>query len=159
VAPTKPSIAYDDSESPIELYRERRRYGDASERKSTSSASPRPMEVAIEAMGLAAGGKMIQDIVADPNPSYLWNASRTRMINVHIFSPNTFEALTHIVPHPTPISAAAYASEGLPFFVVEEDPDNRLDGSETLASVMSVSVTPGGSHRRRQRISRKKMID
>jgi hypothetical protein len=90
-------------------------------------------------MGIAAGGKMIQDIMTDINPPYLWNASRTRMINVHIFSPTTFEELTHIVPHPTPISAAAYAAEGLPFFAVEEDPDNRLDGSETLAAVKSVS--------------------
>ena len=93
----------------------------------------------LELMGLAAGGKLIQDLVVDRNPPYIWNTSRTRLINLHIFSPASFEAVTHIVPPGTPITARAYADAGLPFFVVEEDAENRLDGSVTLDAVKSVS--------------------
>ena len=90
-------------------------------------------------MGLAAGGKLIQDLVVDRNTSCIWNTSRTRLINVHIFSPASFEEVTHIVPPETPITARAYADAGLPFYVVEEDAENRLDGSDTLDAVKSVS--------------------
>ena len=93
----------------------------------------------LEVMGLAAGGKLIQDLVVDRNPSYIWNTSRTRLINLHIFSPASFEAVTHIVPPETPITARAYADAGLPFYVVEEDVENRLDGSVNLDSVKSIS--------------------
>ena len=101
--------------------------------------TPTPRRTQPEVMGLAAGGKLIQDLVVDRNPSYIWNASRTRLINLHIFSPASFEAVTHIVPPETPITARAYADAGLPFYVVEEDIENRLDGSDTLDAVKSVS--------------------
>ena len=90
-------------------------------------------------MGLAAGGKLIQDLVVDRYPSCIWNTSRTRLINLHIFSPASFEAVTHIVPPETPITARAYADAGLPFYVVEEDIENRLDGSDALDAIKSVS--------------------
>ena len=96
-------------------------------------------QIQLEVMGLAAGGKLIQDLVVDQNPSYIWNTSRTRLINLHIFSPASFEAVTHIVPPETPITARAYADAGLPFYVIEEDAENRLDGSVTLGTVKSVS--------------------
>jgi hypothetical protein len=93
----------------------------------------------LEVMGIAAGGKLIQDLVADFRPPHMWNTSRTRLTNIHIFSPASFEAVTHIVPHDVPITAKDYADAGLPFFVVEEDTENRIDGSETLDAVKSVS--------------------
>ena len=92
-----------------------------------------------EVMGLAAGGKLIQGLVVDRYPSCIWNASRTRLINLHIISPASFEAVTHIVPPETPITARAYADAGLPFYVVEEGIENRLDSSDTLGAVKSVS--------------------
>ena len=90
----------------------------------------------LEVMGLAAGGKLIQDLVVDRN---IWNTSRTRLINLHIFSPASFEAVTHIVPPETPVTARAYADAGPPFYVVEEYAENRLNGSDTLDAVKSVS--------------------
>ena len=90
-------------------------------------------------MGLAAGGQLIQDLVVDRNMPCIWNTSRTRLINVHIFSPASFEEVTHIVPPETPITARAYADAGLSFYVAEEDAENRLDGSDALGVVRSVS--------------------
>ncbi|KAF8540479.1 hypothetical protein BDD12DRAFT_804492 [Trichophaea hybrida] len=107
--------------------------------KSTNGDTDTATKSQLEVMGIAAGGKLIQDLVTDSKPRHVWNTSRTCLTNVHIFSPASFEAVTHIVPYDVPITAKDYADAGLPFFVIEEDPDNRIDGSETLDAVKSVS--------------------
>lgn len=47
--------------------------------------------------------------------------------------------MTHIVPPPPPINAAEYAEAKLPFYVVEEQVDNRLEGGD-FDNVISVSA-------------------
>lgn len=108
---------------------------------ASTTTPPQRMRQAVsfQAMGLAAGGKLAQDIYTDRRPPYSWNIARSRLFNVQILSPETFEAVTHIYAHSTPITAKDYAELGLPFFVIEEDMDNRLDGSDALNAVKSVS--------------------
>lgn len=91
-------------------------------------------------MGIAAGGKLIQDIYADTNPRHIWNKPRTRLVNVHILDSFTFEVATHIVPPPTPITAEKYNDQGLPVFLLEEEVNGRLDGGNSLKGVKSVSI-------------------
>lgn len=91
----------------------------------------------LRAMGLAAGGKMIQDIVRDNNEAAIWNLQKAKLMNVHILDPASCEQVTHIVPGP-PIDAQAYIDADLPFFVVEENADNRLDEGD-FDQVVSVS--------------------
>ncbi|KAL4751101.1 hypothetical protein BDW72DRAFT_212901 [Aspergillus terricola var. indicus] len=91
-------------------------------------------------MGIAAGGKVMQDIVQDSSPKGVWDTSRTRLLDIHILQPSDFEAVTHIVPPRTPITTEEYIKAGIPFYAVEEDPDQRLDGSATLAGVKSISA-------------------
>jgi hypothetical protein len=81
----------------------------------------------------------VQDIYEDNNPPEIWNHSASRLVNIHIFDPASCEAITHVVPQPPPMDAAAYAKAGLPLYVVEEQPDNRLDGGD-FADVKSVSA-------------------
>lgn len=91
-------------------------------------------------MGIAAGGKLVQDIVRDKSPNYIWNKARAKLVHIHILHPSFFEAVTHVLAPKTPISTQEYLAAGIPFFAVEEDPDQRLDGSEVLAGVKSVSA-------------------
>lgn len=88
-------------------------------------------------MGLAAGGKLIQDIVRDNNVAAIWNLQNAKLMNFHILDPVTCEQVTHIVPEP-PIDARTYINADLPFFVVEENTDNRLDEGD-FGQVVSVS--------------------
>lgn len=90
-------------------------------------------------MGLAAGGKLIQDIVKDLTPQNCWNTSQSRLINLHIFDPTSCEEITHIVPQPPPMDAKAYTDADLPFYVVQEDVDNRLEEGD-FENVKSVSA-------------------
>jgi hypothetical protein len=47
--------------------------------------------------------------------------------------------VTHIVPPPPPIDAMGYVEANMPFFVVEEQVDNRVDGGD-FDNVISVSA-------------------
>lgn len=68
----------------------------------------------------------------------MWNVNAARLINIHILDPNSCESVTHIVPPPIPMSVHDAVLAKLPFFVVEEQIDNRLDGGD-FDSVKSVS--------------------
>ncbi|KAB2109215.1 hypothetical protein AG0111_0g3523 [Alternaria gaisen] len=92
----------------------------------------------IRAMGLAAGGKLIQDIYKDPYPATLWNHSAARILHVHILDPVSCEKVTHIVPRPPPMDAKAYTEAAGQFFVIKEKVDERLDGGD-FDNVKSVS--------------------
>jgi len=93
----------------------------------------------LQAMGLAAGGKLIQDIVKDLNPPNCWNTSQSRLINIHILDPTSCEQVTHTVPQPPPMDAKAYTDAGHSFYVVQEDVDNRLEEGD-FENVNSVSA-------------------
>ena len=91
----------------------------------------------VHAMGLAAGGKMIQDINRDYNPPRIWNVQNATLMNVHILDPVSCEQVIHIIQEP-PMNAQAYIDAKLPFFVVEENVENRLDKGD-FDQVISVS--------------------
>jgi hypothetical protein len=47
--------------------------------------------------------------------------------------------VTHIIPPPPPIDAMGYTEANMPFFVVEEQVNNRVDGGD-FNNVSSVSA-------------------
>lgn len=51
----------------------------------------------------------------------------------------TCERFTHVVPPPPPIDTEMYLKANFPFYVVEEQVDNRLEGGE-FDDVKSVSA-------------------
>lgn len=105
-------------------------------------SEPRVVDVKtsdLQAMGLAAGGKLIQDIVKDWNPANCWNTSQSRLINIHILDPTSCEQVTHTVPQPPPMDVKAYSDAGLPCYLVQEDVDNRLEDGD-FENVNSVSA-------------------
>ncbi|KAL8825733.1 MAG: hypothetical protein Q9191_004236, partial [Dirinaria sp. TL-2023a] len=93
----------------------------------------------LKAMGLAAGGKLIQDIVKDSGPVQCWNMKQRRIINIHILDPKSCEQVTHVVPQPPPMDTKAYTDAGLPFYVMQEDVVNRLQEGD-FEDVKSVAA-------------------
>ncbi|KAF8475538.1 hypothetical protein BDZ91DRAFT_817255 [Kalaharituber pfeilii] len=67
-------------------------------------------------MGLAAGGKINQNIRDDKNPPHIWDPDRTKLINIQFINSARFEEVTGLLIPPTPISVQTYAAQGLPFF-------------------------------------------
>jgi hypothetical protein len=65
--------------------------------------------------------------------------SAARIVNVHLLDPVSCEKVTHIVPPPPPINATEYIQANLPFFVVDEQDDSRIEGGD-FDNVKSVST-------------------
>ena len=105
------------------------------------ASDPRSVDVKpvdLQAMGLAGGGKIIQDILEDTNPANCWNKSQSKLINIHILDPMSCEKVTHVVPLPPPIDAKAYTDAKIPFYTMQEDVDGRL-GEGDFEGLKSVS--------------------
>ena len=114
-------------------FNEQRGFGSSGDRIAVSFQGYAPM-------GIAAGGKLVQDIYADTNPKHIWNKSNIRLVNIHILNSFTFEEVTHIVPPPTPITANMYNDLKLPVFLLEEELNDRVDGGNSLKGIQSVSA-------------------
>jgi hypothetical protein len=75
----------------------------------------------------------------------MWNVDAARLINIHILDPASCESVTHIVPPPIPMSVYEAIQAELPFFAVEEQIDNRLEGGgfDNVKSVSKMDETKG----------------
>ncbi len=67
-------------------------------------------------MGLAAGGRMVQDIHPDPHGADAWDVARSARVFVHIVDAGLYEQITGKPAPPTPISAKTYTEHGMPWF-------------------------------------------
>jgi hypothetical protein len=90
------------------------------------------------AMGLAAGGRMKQKIYPDPHGLETWDTSARARVFVHIVNSELWQEITGEAPPPSPVTARAYASAGLPWFSLYDEGAATLDPTDTLASVKSV---------------------
>ena len=89
-------------------------------------------------MGVAAGGLIEQCILPDTNPADIWQRDRTICFNVQILNSASFREVTGREPPETPISAATYADEGLPFFEIYKETSNIKGDFEGVKSVKAI---------------------
>lgn len=100
-----------------------------------SVASPAPF---FAEMGLAAGGRMHQDIYPDPYDADTWDAENRGRVYVHIVNSETFRDITGMAPPPSPVSARTYTEHGLPWFDLYDEGKGDVAPSAVLAGVKSV---------------------
>ena len=90
-------------------------------------------------MGLAAGGRMRQEIYPDRYGIETWDESRMGRVFVHIVNSETYRAITGRRAPSTPISARTYTEYGLPWFDLYGGGRGDLDPSGELAGLKSVN--------------------
>jgi hypothetical protein len=90
-------------------------------------------------MGLAPGGRMKQEIYADPFDFSDWDQTQRSRCFVHIANSLAWEEITGKKPPTTPPTAKQYAQAGLPWFDYYDDGAAALAGSAKLASLKSVA--------------------
>ncbi len=103
-------------------------------RASLGASAPRA-----RAMGLAAGGRMTQKVLADPHGLDVWDTSESARVYVHIVSSEQWREITGEEAPPTPVTAKTYAQHGYPWFQLYDEHLPGLAGSEVLAGVKSVA--------------------
>jgi hypothetical protein len=87
------------------------------------------------AMGLGAGGRIAQRVIADPFGLGTWDPGSAREVPIHLVDSRTFAALTSRPAPPTPIYAATYAKHGLPWFARFDEDVPAAAPSPELAGV------------------------
>lgn len=98
-----------------------------------------PMEgFACADMGLAAGGRMAQEIYADPHGLDAWDQSVSSRCFVTLVNAVQWLKITGEAPPTRPPTAADYTSAGLPWFDYYAADLDTLAGAPALALVKSV---------------------
>jgi hypothetical protein len=90
-------------------------------------------------MGLAAGGKMEQQVFKDPFGLDDWSKTVKSRCYVHICNSIGWEHLTGTKPPTIPMTAAHYASKGYPWFKYYEDGASSLTGTDKTKGLKSVA--------------------
>ncbi|MFW6193177.1 MAG: hypothetical protein ACOC83_06795 [Gemmatimonadota bacterium] len=93
---------------------------------------------AVPDMGLAAGGRMRQEVYDDPHDLADWDTRTRSRCFVHLADALVWRAITGDEPPTTPPTAKEYTEAGLPWFDYYASDLEALGGSERLARVKSV---------------------
>ena len=91
------------------------------------------------AMGLAAGGRMQQDIYDDPYSADDWDLTQSARCFVHILNSRMWSDITGEKNPNEPRTAADYSRAGLPWFDYYDESATALEGSPILGGLKSVA--------------------
>jgi hypothetical protein len=90
-------------------------------------------------MGLAPGGRMKQELYADPFDFADWDQTQKSRCFVHLANSLVWQEITGKQPPTTPPTAKQYARAGLPWFDFYADGATALAGAPALAGLKSVA--------------------
>jgi hypothetical protein len=90
-------------------------------------------------MGLAAGGRMRQEIYDDPQKFGDWDTAHRARCFVHLANALVWRAITGDAPPTVPPTAAEYTRAGLPWFEYYDADRKALEGGDGLRGVKSVA--------------------
>jgi len=93
----------------------------------------------VRAMGLAAGGRMRQQIYADPHGLDAWDQSSSNRCFVTLVDAVQWREITGEAPPTKPPTAADYTKAGLPWFDYYAADLETLGGAQALALAKSVA--------------------
>ena len=105
----------------------------------SQQSSPRLARVPARAMALAAGGRMTQQIYADPYGLDAWDQSVSSRCFVTMVDAVQWLEITGAAPSARPPTAADYSNAGLPWFDYYAADVETLAGAPALALVKSVA--------------------
>ncbi len=89
-------------------------------------------------MGLAPGGRMLQEIYEDPFGIDAWDQSEPTRCFVHMLNSAQYRRVTGSPPPTEPITKEQYARYGIPWFEYYDDEAKALSGADRLAALQSV---------------------
>jgi hypothetical protein len=90
-------------------------------------------------MGLAAGGKMVQQVFKDPYGLDVWSKTAKSRCFVHMCNSLGWQHLTGALPPHPPMTAAHYNGSNYPWFHFYEDGAPSLAGTDKLKGLKSVA--------------------
>lgn len=89
-------------------------------------------------MGIAAGGRLTQQIVADHYGVESWDIERSRFIDIHIVNSEMYEAITGHAPLPSPVTPEQYQQSGIPWFSHYDETVKSVHSAGALSKIQAV---------------------
>lgn len=90
-------------------------------------------------MGLSPGGKMKQEVYADPYEPDDWHVGSNSRCFVHLCNSMVWQSITGSdPPHPAP-TAKSYTNAGLPWFEYYDDSQSAIKGTTILSKLKSIA--------------------
>ena len=93
-----------------------------------------------QAMGLAPGGVMRQEVYEDPYGLSVWDRSEKSRCFVHVLNSFQFFSVTHEMPPTQPPTAREYTEAGLPWFDYYDAEHKALASPTELSKLKSVAA-------------------
>jgi hypothetical protein len=118
---------------------EARRRAQSVDRSSLRRMAAHSLAAPTQAMGLAAGGRMKQQIYADPHGIDAWERSVSSRCFVTLVDAVQWREITGGAPPTKPPTAADYTNAGLPWFDYYAADLETLAGAPALTLVKSVA--------------------
>ena len=108
--------------------------------REVSEGAAAPVAVAMQLdMGLAAGGRMQQQVFKDPHGIECWDTKNKTRVYIHMANSIGWQHVTGVVPPHPPLSAAQYTSYGYPWFSFYEEGAQSHVGTEKLKNLKSLA--------------------
>jgi hypothetical protein len=103
------------------------------------AAAAAPPAKAGRAMGLGAGGKLVQKVYPDPYGTEAWDQGNFGRVFVHIVNSMMWREITGEVAPATPVTARSYTEAGYPWFKLYDEGEGDLAAPQVLSDVKSIS--------------------
>jgi hypothetical protein len=90
-------------------------------------------------MGLAAGGRMKQQVFKDPHGIEVWDRKHKTRVFIHMANSIGWQHVTGSLPPHPPMSASDYTSHGFPWFDYYEENAKSQSGTDKLKGLKSLA--------------------
>ena len=109
------------------------------ERPPALYRSPAPLPSSHIEMGIAAGGRLKQQIIHDRYGVDAWDEERSRFVDIHIVNSEMYQAITGLEPPSSPVTQEQYQKSGIPWFSHYEESAQSVKAAGALKKIQSVA--------------------
>ena len=89
-------------------------------------------------MGIAAGGRIQQQILEDTYGAESWDANAVREIPIHIVNSEAYHRITGLPTPPSPITADDYARQKIPWYSDYDEPTRSVAPVSLFKRILSI---------------------
>ena len=89
-------------------------------------------------MGIAAGGRLKQQIIQDRYGFDAWDEERSRFVEIHIVNSEMYQAITGLEPLPSPVTQEQYQKSGIPWFSHYDETVKSVNAAGALSKIQGV---------------------
>lgn len=105
----------------------------------SSPAPERPCQE-VKERGIAAGGKIKQQIFQDTYGAESWDLNQRRLLKIHMVNSIAYQSITGQEPPPSPITTEKYQESRIPWFSHYDENTQSLKGASAFGKLIGIEA-------------------